>query len=143
MTRESDITVAKETSHDQGKTMLNLLDVFANGKEPGEGNIADFGLVGAAGGFVGGLATLSPSRAFEGSIEGLIAGFATAGIDRGLDMAVGDRLGGHRLFRPTGVESLVIGVAEGLPIKDVRVRLALAATGWILGRVDNYFTKTN
>jgi hypothetical protein len=74
--------------------------------------------------------------------SGLLKGGLAAGAGSGLDMLLqrefGHNIGGHDLFRPTGLEMLGLGAAAAVPM-DLRVRAAVAGVSWLAGRVENYF----
>jgi hypothetical protein len=68
------------------------------------------------------------------------AGVATAvaGFDMYLQNHLGHKILGHDIFRPTGLEMLGIGFAASGKM-DSKCRLGLAATSWLIGRIENIF----
>lgn len=98
------------------------------------------------GGFAGtaAIAVVRGAQPFEndlgfGFLKGAAAATADAGVDMLLQKSFGHNIGGHDLFRPTGLEALGIGVAAACSM-DPRLRVGLAATSWLVGRAQNYFS---
>lgn len=58
--------------------------------------------------------------------------------DMGLDHLF-PSVGGHRLFKPTMLETVGAGVTVALPIKDVKVKAGILGAYWLGGRIYNYF----
>src|ERR1700722_10308262 len=137
MSIESDFSVPN-TKHDN--SIVNFLDALEQ-QPPGIVKAVGFGVIGGVGGMVSGLTKLHLSEGGTGSVLGLAFAADIAIVDQALDLAIGDKLGGSRLFKPTAVDSLAIGFAGGVPnpVKNFGVTLALVGTGWVLGRVYNYF----
>ena len=73
-----------------------------------------------------------------GVVKGVAAATADAGVDRLMQKQFGHNIGGHDLFRPTGLEAMGMSLAATAPI-DARLRIAVAAGSWLAGRIENYF----
>jgi len=50
----------------------------------------------------------------------------------------GEKIAGQDLFRPTVAEEFGVSVSAAAPL-DTRLKIALAATSWIGGRVLNFY----
>jgi hypothetical protein len=66
------------------------------------------------------------------------AATAVAGFDMYLQNHLGHKILGHDIFRPTGLEMLGVGFAASGKM-DPKCRLGLAATSWLIGRIENLF----
>jgi hypothetical protein len=70
--------------------------------------------------------------------KAMVAGTVVAGLDMLGQKLTDHNVGGHDLFRPTGLEALGIGMAAASQI-GWRAKLAIAGFSWLAGRVENYF----
>ena len=75
-----------------------------------------------------------------GLVEGAAGAEVGALVDTGLNKLF-PSVDGHALFARNGIESFGIGIALAAPIPDLKVRLGLAATAWLGGKVYNWFER--
>ena len=74
----------------------------------------------------------------KGAAIGIGAALADVGLNTALQGVFGENIAGKDLFRPTAAEEFGVSVIAAAPL-DTRLKIALAATSWLGGRVLNFY----
>lgn len=116
------------------KPELPKIDLpFANGLPQNDGRYYFASAVGSA---VVGSSSYSFAAVGKSMAYGIAGGLVESIADKALDERFGNSLTGYRLFKPSVVEAVGLGIGLTMPM-DFKWRAAVIGGSWLLGRVEN------